>query len=189
MPAAVVTSDDLRAAGPGNQPATARWGVEGVNMGGILLGYLAVLVVGLVALASVGLRLAGGRRAARVVFAGGLLTGTVIATGGVLTCPGDLPAGEVALAAVTLLLAGVGPFVAALRRPGALAAALACATVALGALAWPYVGGSDMLADLPGGRVVGGTGAFFAAPVLALAGLLVAVLPPVRPRGAVSRDG
>src|SRR5262249_18779894 len=116
--------------------------VEGVNVGGILLGYLAVLVFGVASVVALGLCLAQLTRAARVVFASGLLGATLVAALAALSFLQREfnPAGSealIVLAALTLLLAGVGQFVAALGSPRAYAAALGCAAASLALLSAP----------------------------------------------------
>jgi hypothetical protein len=99
--------------------------VEGMNILGIMLGYLCVLVLGITSLVALGLRIAGRTRGALLTFAGGLLGTVVIAALAILS---DLEWGgrQVYLSercreavdvtvALSLLLAGAGQFIAALR--------------------------------------------------------------------------
>jgi hypothetical protein len=157
--------------------------VEGVNMGGFLLGFLAVLVFGAVSLLAVGLLLARLYRAARIVFACGLCCATVIAALAALSFLAREyhPEGNevrIVLGALTLLLVGAGPLLAAFRSPGAYGAALGCAA---GALVYGTVAGfgiSEVMSwRLPGGAEV--------SLILAACGLLIAVFPPPRPAGAL----
>src|SRR5262249_17487278 len=119
--------------------------VEGVNVGGLLLGYLAVLVFGIASVVALGLCIARLTRAARIVFASGLLGATLIAALAALSFLQREfhPQGNkalIVLAALTLLLAGLGQFVAALRSPRTYAAALGCAAASLAFLSAPVLG-------------------------------------------------
>jgi hypothetical protein len=106
--------------------------VEGVNIGGILLGYLGILVLGCAALVALMLLVARKSMAARFLFAAGMLLATVIVAIAALSFlqreyspEGNGPL--IVLAALTLLLAGTGQFVAAFRSPSTYGAALAFA--------------------------------------------------------------
>jgi multisubunit Na+/H+ antiporter MnhC subunit len=59
--------------------------VEGMNVGGIILGYLAVLVIGVAALVGIGLLIARQTRAARRLFAVGLVSAAIIAALAILS--------------------------------------------------------------------------------------------------------
>jgi hypothetical protein len=98
--------------------------VEGWNILGLTLWFLGVLVLGVTPVVALGLRIAGRTRGALLTFAGGLLGTAVIAA---LATLSDLEWGrpvslsercrEAALVtvALSLLLAGAGQFIAALR--------------------------------------------------------------------------
>jgi hypothetical protein len=114
--------------------------MEGINMLAVLLGFLGVLVFGITSLVALGLLIACKTREARMTFAGGLLFTAIIAALAVLSFlehgggydPGDT-GGKlmIVLAALTLLLAGAGQFIAALRSPWTFAAALGCVAISM----------------------------------------------------------
>jgi hypothetical protein len=121
--------------------------VEGLNVGAILLGYLGVLVLGVTSLTALGLLLARRTRGALITFAAGFLAATALAALATLSflqkgmgfsVEGSEP--TIALTALSLLLAGAGQFVAALRRPRTYPAALGCAAVSLAFLSAPFLG-------------------------------------------------
>ncbi len=150
--------------------------MEGVNMGGFMLGYLAVFVLGGAFLVALGLLLAGWSKAARFLFASGFLLAMLITAVAALSFlqpeyhREDSEAISAGVAAVVVLLAGMGQFIAAFRGAGRYAAALACALAlpAFGIL-W-VVGGSDVMPfKLPGGAVI--------SSLLAAASLVIAVFP------------
>jgi hypothetical protein len=159
--------------------------VEGFNIGGFLLGYLALLVFAIASLAAFGLLIVRLTRAARILFAAGLLCATGIAAVATLTfLGGEFPehgyGTVIVLTALTLLSAGAGQFVAALRRPRAYAAALACAAGSLVLLAAPLLSG-DAGGRIPGLRqrwgAIGLVPPAAAGLLLSVAGLTIAVLP------------
>jgi hypothetical protein len=127
--------------------------VEGVNIGGILLGYLGVLVVGIASLAALVLPIAHLTRAARIVLAAGIFVGTVIAALATLTFlwPEYHPEGNQAtimLIAMNFLLSGIGQFVAALRSGRIYAAAFACAAACFLVMIAPVLDGSYLFGGL-----------------------------------------
>jgi hypothetical protein len=160
--------------------------VEGVNLGGIFLGYLAALVFGGTSLMAVGLLIARLTKAALVVFASGLLCATVIAALAALSFlrrefNQEGSGAMIVLAALTLLLAGAGQFVAALRSPRCYAAAFGCAagSIVYGAVAG--LGGGDALPwKLPAGPGV--------SLLLAAASMMIAVLLPLGSRQRETAD-
>jgi hypothetical protein len=107
--------------------------MEGINVLGLLLGFLAVLVFGMAALVALGLWMARRKNAAIIVFAAGWLSASLIGVVTALTClehdfnreGSDTPL--ILLAALSFFLSGVGQFVAARRRPWIYAVALGCA--------------------------------------------------------------
>ena len=161
--------------------------MEGVNMGGILLGYLACFVLALALLLSLGLLVAALTKAARMVCASGLLAATAIAALAALAFFDSTPNERtsnltIALAALALLLAGAGPFVGALRSGRVFGVALGYATVALLLAASPLLGG-DSGAQIPGARFLVAASLFhwpWPSLLLAAAGLASAVLLPAR---------
>ncbi len=151
--------------------------MEGVNLGGILLGFVSVLVLGGAAVLALGLLLARLYQAARLLFASGLLVAALIAAVAALSflereCDRE---GEILIGvtALSLLLAGVGQFVAALRSPRLYPVALGFAASSLGYTVLAVLGGSDALRwTLPAGPWV--------SLVLAAASLVIAVFPARR---------
>jgi hypothetical protein len=117
--------------------------VEGMNIGGILLGYLGVLLFAVTSLAALALLIARQTRGALILFATGLLCGEVIAALATLSflAPefnhdgGESPL--IVLTALSLLLGGIGQLVAALRSPRNYAAPLGCSAASLVLLATP----------------------------------------------------
>ena len=169
--------------------------MEGVNVGGIMLGYLSLLVLAVGALAALALLPFRLFTAARVVFACGLLAGCLIAAVAVATCLQQeyRPDGQEALilvAALTLAVAGGGPFVAALRSSCGYGAALACAVASLLLLASPLLNG-DFTGMVPGLsallKAVGDLPPAVAALLVAIAGLALGAAMPVRPRSEGGR--
>src|SRR5262245_7696777 len=165
-----------------------------MNIGAMLLGFLGVLVVGIACLVSLGLLIAGKYRAALVIFAGGLLGTAITAALATLSFlqkgmgfyrEGSEPL--IALITLTILLAGTGQFVAALRRSGygialgcAGAASMVCLAAAFFRLdkwRWPSLAHVlDMATlSLPWLNLGLAISVFFAA-----ASMAVAVLPPSR---------
>jgi hypothetical protein len=166
--------------------------VEGLNVGGYLLGYLAVLVFAGTSLVALGLLIFGLTKPGRMVFASGLLAADIIAAVATLSFlarefnPDGTDSPVIALSALSLLLAGTGQFIAAIRNPRAYPAALACAAVALMFVAAPLLRG-DVRNLIPGLYLLSLAWLGFPPAVpgllLALASLLVATLLPVRSRG------
>jgi hypothetical protein len=158
--------------------------VEGVNLGGMMLGFLAVIVFAITSLAALGLLITARTRAAHILFASGWFAGACIATFAGLSFlsteyhrEGDVP--YIVLTCLSLFLGGVGQFVAARRGPWTYLAALAC-TVA--SLLVPPAG-----FQLLGGDYIGGLGwslvgqeipLAVASLVLAVASLLIAIFLP-----------
>jgi hypothetical protein len=165
--------------------------VEGVNMGGFLLGYLGILVFGLTSLPALGLLIARKTTAARILFAAGLWVAAVIVAVAVLSFlqrefHGDELWPLIVLAALVLLLSGTGQFVAALRSPRTYGAALACAAGAMAFLAAPLLGG-DFAGILLSARDLNPAAVRLIQALsllLAAASLMIAFFPPQR-RGAV----
>jgi hypothetical protein len=120
--------------------------MEGMNMAGLLAGYLAVLVFGIISLVAFGFLLARRTRGARIVFAAGLLCATIIAGLALLSFlepefRHDASVALIFVATASLFLAGCGQFIAALRSARTYAAAFACAAVSLVLLASPLLCG------------------------------------------------
>jgi hypothetical protein len=165
--------------------------VEGVNTLAILAGFLALLVSGLTSVVALGLLVARHTRAARVLFAAGLLAAVLIMAVAMFSffAPeyrGHAGAAMILIVALSLLLAGAGQFAAALRGGWTYAAALACAVAAVALVASPVVVGDRSVA------LLGDFGLRFmdwGLPVLVVAGLFpvgasaligALVLPPSR---------
>jgi hypothetical protein len=152
--------------------------VQGVNVGGILLGYLAVLVFATVFLVALGLWFAGKSAAARIVAAVGLFATTIIGALASLTCLApayyrDSDAPLIVETSLSLILAGTGQFVAALRNRRMYGASLVCAIVAITYATLAGLGGSDVLPlKLPAGPAIG-----------ILLGLVSMIVAFRRPRG------
>jgi hypothetical protein len=153
--------------------------VEGVNIGGILLGFFGILALGCTSLAALGLLVARKGTAARFLFAAGVLLATVIVAVAALSflrrefLHDDTSPALIVLAALTLLLAGAGQFAAAFRGPSTYGAALAFAAGSILYGASGGLGGSEVLSwRLPEGPRV--------SLLLAAASLLLAVLPTRR---------
>lgn len=154
--------------------------MEGMNITGLLLGYLAVFVFGGALLVALGLLLAGLTRAAKFLFAGGFLLAALIAAVAALSFldPQFNHGNEsseifllVLAVALVFLLVGAGQFIAAFRGPGRYAAALACALAALAIGTAAGLLGIDVMPfKLPGAAAV--------STLLALASVVIAVLPP-----------
>jgi hypothetical protein len=103
----------------------------------VLLWYLAGLVFGITSVVAFGLLIARLTKAARILFAAGLLC-LAVATAAVSLSGVEEPeriGGEfgvlmIVMSGLSLLIAGVGQFVAAFRSPRTYAAALGCALLA-----------------------------------------------------------
>ena len=164
--------------------------MEGMNVGGLLLGYLAVFVLGGALLVALGLLVAGLTRAAKFLFAGGFLLAALIAAVAVLSFldpqfnHGDDSAETflmVLATAVVLLLAGAGQFIAAFRGPERYAAALTCALLALAIGTAAAIGGIDVVPfKLPGAAAV--------STLLVVASVVIAIVPRVRAAGSGRRE-
>src|SRR5262249_11178659 len=155
----------------------------------ILLGYLGALGFGLTSLVALGLLIARQTRAALRTFAAGLLGTAVIAARATLSflqkgqgfhVEGSEP--TIVLTALSLLLAGAGQFLAALRSPRIYAAAFACAAGSLVLLAPPLLAGDFVqpFLSLPLLSLLGDSLRLAVSLLLASASLLIAVLPPRR---------
>jgi hypothetical protein len=164
--------------------------VEGLNVGGYLLGFLGIGVLGLTSLVALGLLIARKTTAARIVFAAGLLSAAVIVAVAVLSFlsrefHGDEVWPQLVLTALILLLSATGQFVAAVRRPRTYGAALACAVGAMLFLATLLQG--DFVASVIRGRDLNPAAVRFIQALsllLALASLMIALFPRQR-RGAL----
>jgi hypothetical protein len=151
--------------------------VEGLNVGGILLGYLGLFVLAAASLVALGLLIAGLTQAARTLFAGGLLWAAVIVAVAVLSFlqkefRSDGNELVIALTALSLAVAGAGQFAASLRGPWNYAAALGCSATSMLLAASPLLGGDWA------GQILGGLGLTLdglGQPVPAVASLLPAV--------------
>ncbi len=171
--------------------------MEGVNLGGILLGYLAVLVFGAGLLVALALWIARQARAARFALAAGfLLAGVISALVALSFLQGEYRHGidltYLILDAGSLLVAGIGPFVAAFRGPRTYAATLALALGAVAVLTLPFLDSDSGQALVGGVNLHLGDHLVALAAVslsLALAGLVIAVLPPygARPTAPAAR--
>jgi hypothetical protein len=120
--------------------------MEGMNMAGLLAGYLAVLAFGITSLVAFGFLMARRTQGARIVFAAGLLCAAIIAGLAVLSFlepefRQDASVALIVATAASLFLAGSGQFIAALRGSRSYAAAFACAAVSMGLLASPLLVG------------------------------------------------
>jgi hypothetical protein len=120
---------------------------------GIQLWFLAILVFGIIVLGTLGLLIARRFKAARIMFAAGLLATSVIAAVAMLTfIEGGITAKQdnmlFVVTALNFLLAGAGQFIAALRRPRVYAVTLGCVAISQLVL-WPALGG-DLMYDLLG---------------------------------------
>jgi hypothetical protein len=138
--------------------------VEGISpmlFWGVLLWYLALLVFAITSLVACGLLLARRTTAARIVLAAGLLCPAVATLpaflGWLEPAAADYRSGDrvplvlLVLAELSLLLAGVGQFVAGLRSGRAYAVALGCALGATALIAAAGLCESDF-----GSRILGG---------------------------------
>jgi hypothetical protein len=164
-------------------------------MGGILLGYLAVLVFGIVSLVALGLLIGRVTKAARIVFASGLLAGALIMAFAVLTflSPSYHPEDallEIALAALTLVVMGAGQFIAALRSLRVFGVVILFAAASLVIAILPVFGGEW---TPPGLRLLSPQISVPLSLFVAIGGLLLAVfLPsgskPIQPAGPRLRN-
>jgi hypothetical protein len=165
--------------------------VEGVNMGGIMLGYLAVLVFGVVSLVALGLLLGARIKAARILFASGLLAASFVMILAILSFlapeyhPGadDLPL--LVLGALSLLAGGVGQFVAALRSGRVYTVAFICTSVSFLALTAPMFGVGfawDWVPEAIRHQFLSPTSFMLAGLFFGMCSLLCAVFLPAAPR-------
>ena len=161
--------------------------VEGMNMAGILLGYLAVLVFLVVSLVALGLLIARLPKASMILFAVGLFCAAVIASIATLSflereVRHDASQTMLTLVALIFLVAGAGQFIAAIRNARTYAASLAFAAASIGYTVFAVVVGGDVFAR------VAGEGALHwflhAGPgiglLLATISMLIAILPAPR---------
>lgn len=175
--------------------------MEGMNFLGLCLWGLAPLIFAGAALVALVLWIVRRTKAARIVCAAGLLCAAVIAALGALTFlaprysrDGDMPV--IVLMVLSLFLAGVGQFVAALQSPRTYAAAFGCAAGSMAMLCSPLLE-SDSLQAVPGVHVVhqvfalhslslpGVTLGLALSLLLAVLSLMIAVLPPRRTRAGL----
>jgi hypothetical protein len=120
--------------------------VEGLNVGAFLAGYLAVAAFALSSLAAAGALIAGRGRAARILFAGGLLGAALLVAGAVLSFlepqyRSQAPASLIVVSALSLFLSGVGQFLASLRSAWGYAVAFAFTAASMLLVASPLLGG------------------------------------------------
>lgn len=102
--------------------------MEGINTGAILLAYLSAAALAVGSLLAISLRLAGRHRPALLAVSAGVLAATVLAAlaalsflirgNGLQGFYAESARPALVVGAVALLAAGVGPFVAGLRRVG-----------------------------------------------------------------------
>jgi hypothetical protein len=116
-----------------------------MNLEAAWLGCLGVLVLGITSLVALGLRITRRAQGALLTFAAGLLSTAVLAAvailsflegvRGVYSEGGDA---TIVIMALSLLLAGTGQFIAALRIPGSYVAAFALAAGSMVLLSLPW---------------------------------------------------
>jgi hypothetical protein len=131
--------------------------VEGVNIGAFLLGYLGILVFGITSLVALGLRITRRTREALLTFAAGLLSMTLIAAVAILSFLLFYEEGReptIMIMALSLLVAGGGQFIAALRSPGSYGVAFGWAAGSLAFQAAPFLG-IDAVGMRGAGQVLG----------------------------------
>jgi hypothetical protein len=160
--------------------------VEGMNLLAILLIYPAGFAIVIGPVAAIGLLIARRTRAALGAFAGGLWATAIIQALATLTYLdpqfnfGLSEKTMLVLTALSLVLAGAGQFVAALRSLLTYAAAFGCAAGSMMFLSVAWLGGSDVLEQLLGqfNRVLAEISLTLAAAslVLALASTAIAFL-------------
>jgi hypothetical protein len=166
-----------------------------------LLWYLAVLILAITSLVAFGLLLAGRTTPARIVFAAGVLCPAVatlpVFLGGLAPAAADsgdsMPLVLLVLAELSLLLAGVGQFIASLRSGRAYAVALGCA---LGATA--FVAAAGLCESDFGNQILGGQLAATLARLkvaleivglfLAVTSLMIAILFPAGAQQTIQRS-
>src|SRR5262245_39692712 len=117
-----------------------------MNIVAIMMGYVAIWLLVVESLVALVLLIARKTRGAKITMASGLLGATVIVALAALTFlePGmglHLEGQEldIVVAAFTLLVAGIGPFIAAVRRAGYYGAATAFSAASLFFLANPFL--------------------------------------------------
>jgi hypothetical protein len=171
-----------------------RQAVEGMSpmfIWGVLLSYLAILVLAMTSLVAFGLLLARRTRAARIVFAAGLVCPALATLPVFLTWFGDLAAhfrsGDsaplvlVVLAELSILVAGFGQFMASLKNARAYARSLGCALGATFLVAVAGLSGAEFGFLILGGQLASTltklplelVGLF-----MAVASLMIAILSP-----------
>jgi hypothetical protein len=151
--------------------------MEGVNTVAILAAYLALLAFGATSLVAFGLLVARHTKAARILFAAGLLGGAVIVALAMFSFFAPefhqhASAALIFVVTLTLFLSGAGQFVAALQSARIYAAALACTAAAIALVASPLLIGDWSV------TILGDYGLTFiesGLPLLVLASLLPAV--------------
>jgi hypothetical protein len=159
--------------------------VEGVNLGGFMLFGIALLLVGGTSVVALGLWIGRLMKAARIVFAAGLLCSAAIAAFATLTFLSSefthygTDSSLIVLTALSLMLAGSGQFAAALQCPKVYAAAFACAAGSAAFLAAPMLSG-DAGSQIPGVHallaLIGPVGMTVASLLFALASVAIAGL-------------
>jgi hypothetical protein len=153
-------------------------GVAGAIYAGILICFGGLLVFAIVSLVAFGLLIARKTKAARIIFATGLLCPTVatLPLFLFLLSTGD-PSGPLVLLVLgdlSILLAGVGQFIASLRSGRAYATALGCALGATAFVAAAWLDRSDPGYQIVGGQIVATRWAWPKLP-LEIVGLFLAV--------------
>ena len=170
--------------------------MEGINMTGILLGYLALLLFALACLVALVLLIVHQTKAARMVFAAGLLGACVIAAIADLTFLESQGqerkvSTDIVITALALLTAGAGQFIAAFRRSMTYALAMGCVAASLVMLATPILAG-DAGAQIPGANVLASaTLTVWPWPslILAIASAVIAVFLPARLEQSEQSEG
>lgn len=165
--------------------------MEGLNFGAILLGYLGVLVLGIASLLALILLCARRTKAARKTFAAGVLVTAGIAALASLSFLQkgygfyvDGSESGIVLTALSLLLAGCGQFIAALRSPRYYGVVFGCAAVSMVMLAVTFLE-TDALPTYGAGQVLrmhslslpGVNLGLFLSLLLAVLSLICAIVP------------
>jgi hypothetical protein len=157
--------------------------VEGLNVGGILLGYVAVLLCGVTSLAALVLLITRKFRGARILFATGVASANFIFSMAALTFlqpqyRQDASVAMIVLIGLSLLLAGSGQLIAAFRNGATYAAAFACTATAMLILIAFSMFGADMVGGF-GQSLLGYDVPITAASLLfAMASLVIALYSP-----------
>lgn len=120
--------------------------MEGLNIGALLVGYLAVGAFALWSLATFGVLLAGRGRVARIMFAGGLFGAALLIAAAILTFlmpeyRSQATAWLVVVTALSLFLSGIGQFLASLRSAWGYAVAFAFAAASMLLVSSPMFSG------------------------------------------------